>query len=634
MTLVSTFRRLFMLSWGVPVTIAFLFNAEFPGAKPLPVGHGPMPAQLGGGRLLAEISASNGGANFTFTLDQATAQHPQFHITPQSGWMNDPNGMFQLGALYHVFFQYNSDAAIWGPPSWGHVVSSDLAHWQRLPTALEPDTPYDNNGVFSGSATVVNGTPILLYTGVDNFTEYGYYYQTQAMATPSPLPPSNPDPLLTHWTKSAQNPIISNTPLGGSHSQFRDPATSWQQDGRHYTAIGGQLDCSGSAMLYSSSDYTTWEYVGLLASQTGADPSAECIPADNGDSCDQFGTGCRSWECPDFFTVPGLNGGYALKWSDQVLGRTPYGADWYVLGNTPGSYVVANDSSYADGLFTSTYMEAAYTPRLLDYGSIYASKSFELDDGRRLMMNWVFETSVGCSGQCSAGTAFTNASGWQGVQTIPRVVTYDPELNELVFYPTVEVEQLREELLYQGSVTLNQTTPMVTAPFINTSNDGRQLDIILNITLTPPTNTSGINSTFEAGVMLIHDSITSTRVLLIGSMTRVTSTTWAVSSLGVYVDRTLSGGATNTTYQGGHEGGAVSVPSGGLALDDLQLRVLVDHSLLEVFANQGRGRVASRVYPLSNDSWTVSMFATMQLAGSGVLSAVIYAMDSCWVDSV
>ncbi len=46
--------------------------------------------------------------------------------------------------------------------------------------------------------------------------------------------------------------------------------------------------------------------------------------------------------------------------------------------------------------------------------------------------------------------------GWQGVQTIPRVVTYDPELNELVFYPTVEVEQLREELLYQGSVTLNQ----------------------------------------------------------------------------------------------------------------------------------------------------------------------------------
>ena len=179
-----------------------------------------------------------------------------------------------------------------------------------------------------------------------------------------------------------------------------------------------------------------------------------------------------------------------------------------------------------------------------------------------------------------------------------------------------------------------QTTPLVTAPFSNTSNEGRQLDIILNITLTPHTNASGTDSTFEAGVMLTHDSTTSTRVLLNGTMTIANSTTWAVSSLGVFVNRTLSGGASNTTYQGGFEGGAVSVPSGGLALDALQLRVLVDHSLLEVFANQGRGRIASRVYPLSDDSWTVSMFATMQLAGSGVLSAAIYAMDSCWVDSV
>ncbi len=179
-----------------------------------------------------------------------------------------------------------------------------------------------------------------------------------------------------------------------------------------------------------------------------------------------------------------------------------------------------------------------------------------------------------------------------------------------------------------------QTTPLVTAPFSDTSNDGRQLDIILNVTLTPPTTASGLNSTFEAGVMLIHDRTTSTRVLLNGTMNKANSTTWAVSSLGVFVNSTLSGGATNITYQGGFEGGAVSVPSGGLALDDLQLRVLVDHSLLEVFANQGRGRIASRVYPLSNDPWTVSMFATMQLAGSGVISAAIYAMDSCWVDSV
>lgn len=57
-------------------------------------------------------------------------------------------------------------AAVWGAPAWGHVVSSDLAHWQRLPVALQPDTVYDDDGVFSGSVTVVDGTPILLYTGL------------------------------------------------------------------------------------------------------------------------------------------------------------------------------------------------------------------------------------------------------------------------------------------------------------------------------------------------------------------------------------------------------------------------------------------------------------------------------------
>ena len=46
--------------------------------------------------------------------------------------------------------------------------------------------------------------------------------------------------------------------------------------------------------------------------------------------------------------------------------------------------------------------------------------------------------------------------GWQGVQTIPRTITYDAELDELLFYPVVEVEQLRQEALYEGNVTLDQ----------------------------------------------------------------------------------------------------------------------------------------------------------------------------------
>ena len=61
----------------------------------------------GQGRLLAELPDYVSSMNITFTTAEASGQHPQFHITPEFGWMNDPNGMFQLGALYHVFFQYN-----------------------------------------------------------------------------------------------------------------------------------------------------------------------------------------------------------------------------------------------------------------------------------------------------------------------------------------------------------------------------------------------------------------------------------------------------------------------------------------------------------------------------------------------
>lgn len=93
------------------------------------------------------------------------------------------------------------------------------------------------------------------------------------------------------------------------------------QDGTYYSAIGGQLDCSGSAMLYSTKDLVSgsWSYEGLLASQPGIEPASHCKAAANGEDCDQFGAGCHSWECPDYFAVPGEDGAYALKWSDQVI---------------------------------------------------------------------------------------------------------------------------------------------------------------------------------------------------------------------------------------------------------------------------------------------------------------------------
>ena len=66
-------------------------------------------------------------------------ERPEFHLTPRTGWMNDPNGFSWYKGQYHMFYQYYPYESKWGPMHWGHAVSKDLLHWEYLPAALAPD---------------------------------------------------------------------------------------------------------------------------------------------------------------------------------------------------------------------------------------------------------------------------------------------------------------------------------------------------------------------------------------------------------------------------------------------------------------------------------------------------------------
>ena len=74
---------------------------------------------------------------------------PHIHFAPDTGWMNDPNGLIYHDGVYHMYFQYNPFHVEWGNMSWGHAVSTDLLHWTQCDAVLFPD---EEGVIFSGSA--------------------------------------------------------------------------------------------------------------------------------------------------------------------------------------------------------------------------------------------------------------------------------------------------------------------------------------------------------------------------------------------------------------------------------------------------------------------------------------------------
>jgi|GEM_PF-5335771 len=72
--------------------------------------------------------------------DYTEPYRPQFHVTPQFGFMGDPNGPIKYNGKYHLFY-------------WGHFTSEDLVHWTQLNANALYGTP-GGYGNWSGSVVV------------------------------------------------------------------------------------------------------------------------------------------------------------------------------------------------------------------------------------------------------------------------------------------------------------------------------------------------------------------------------------------------------------------------------------------------------------------------------------------------
>ncbi|KAL5078381.1 hypothetical protein RYX36_017365 [Vicia faba] len=497
--------------------------------------------------------------SYNWTDAMFSWQRTAFHFQPQKNWMNDPSGpLFHMG-WYHLFYQYNPDSAIWGNITWGHAVSKDMIHWFYLPIAMKPDKWFDINGVWTGSATLLpNGEIIMLYTGDTN-----NYVQVQNLAYPANLS----DPLLLDWVKYINNPVIEPPP-GIGLKNFRDPTTAWiGPDKKWRVLIGSKKGKISISLVYKTINFTYFEL---------NDNYLHVVPH----------TGM--WECVDFYPISinrsngldtSVNGPevkYVLKAS---LDDTK--VDCYAIG----TYFIENDTWVPDNP-----NEDVGIGLLLDYGRYYASKTFyDQVKKRRILYGWINETD-------SASDDLKK--GWASLQTIPRTVLFDKKTrSNLVLWPIEEIESLRiSSDEYEGVVI----TPGSVVPLNITQ--ASQLDIFAEFEIESFTSEGNISNdnidcgkgTLERssfgpfGIIAIADDTLSEQTPIYFTLS---NTSLGFSTTFFCVDETRSSKASEVEKP--VYGSKVPVFSD----EKLSMRVLVDHSIIESFAQGGRRVISSRVYP-------------------------------------
>lgn len=325
-------------------------------------------------------------------------ERPVYHLSPATGWLNDPNGFSFYNGKYHLFYQYNPYSTRWDAMHWGHWTSEDLLKWKAEPAAMAPDMPYET-GCFSGSAmTYKDGRHLIMYTAHNEFDkENGEHFreETQCIAFGDGK----------DYVRYEKNPVLTvkDLPEGSYAEDFRDPKI-WYEDGKYYCVAAVRMkDGLGSVLLFESEDALKWTYSKELLHNDGS-----------------FGD---MWECPDMFE---LDGKRVISFSAMNMRNT---SPLFRNGNCT-LFCVKEDGSDIQAM---------------DLGfDFYAPQSTLTKDGRRIVTAWMQAPESG--GTCP------DSNKWFGQMTFPRELTlksghvYQKPIDEIasLYERTVEKEFLAE----------------------------------------------------------------------------------------------------------------------------------------------------------------------------------------------
>eukprot|EP00262_Sarcandra_glabra_P021239 TRINITY_DN885_c0_g3_i1.p1 TRINITY_DN885_c0_g3~~TRINITY_DN885_c0_g3_i1.p1 ORF type:complete len:468 (+),score=25.08 TRINITY_DN885_c0_g3_i1:225-1628(+) len=453
---------------------------------------------------------------------------------------------------------------------------------------MVPDQWYDINGVWTGSATFLSdGKLVMLYTGSTNAS-----VQVQNLAYPADLD----DPLLLNWVKYDGNPVLV-PPSGIADTDFRDPTTAWlAPDGTWQVAIGSKVNKIGITLVYKTSDFISYELL---------DGVLHAVP----------GTGM--WECVDFYPVsttsntgldtsangPGVK--HVLKAS---LDDDKH--DYYAIG----SYDEANITWTPDNPELDVGIGIRH-----DYGKYYASKTFyDQNKQRRVLWGWTGETD---------SEATDLAKGWASLMTIPRVVLFDEKTgSNLLQWPVEEVESLRKnsmdfngiEIAAGSVVPLNvgmATQLDISAEFEiekEALEATKEADVGYNCSTSGGSAGRGVLGPF--GLLVVADETLSEHTAVYFYIGKGSDGDLRTFFCQDELRSSYANDLTKRVY-----GSVVPV----LTNETLSVRILVDHSIVESFAQGGRTCITSRVYPTKAIYSAAKVFLFNNATGAKVTATTV-----------
>lgn len=381
--------------------------------------------------------------------------------------------------------------------------------------------------------------------GVPTILYTGVMPEVQCLATAAD--PRDPD--LVVWRKHPDNPIIARHPPGLELDGFRDPCV-WRHGDHWLMALGSGIKASSAPAAASHPEGGG----GGRGPALTAGVARGCVLLYRsmdllrweylGILAEGDGSDGTTWECPNFF---------------------PLGDRWVLTV----AFLPLGRNGYFTGRFDGRRFTALTRGELDQGGAFYAPQAFADEHRRRIMFGWLWERRT---------AELSSAAGWAGVQTLPRQLHLGED-GTLRFAPVQEVESLRGP-----GESITHVEPGDQPRLFRSAGD--MLEI--NAAFAPP---RGPEVPGAEG-LLVRRSPSSSEV------TRIVH------------DRAAATLALDTTQSSLEAGAHRDVRRDKLALADdepLRLRVFVDRSVIEVFANE-RVCLTGRVYPTRGDAIGAGLF--------------------------